>query len=136
MLAKETMMQTQNQPQTPDQLQYPFPPNLTEYEAKLLIGLTAKELIGTGMGFMVPMMLLPSLAGVIGGVIVGALVLLSLKKIDAFGGVSFPLYVVLRLVAARRQEVIELPLIMGNSTSAVEIESWDGMLMHLGEDGT
>lgn len=127
-------MQNQNQPQTPDQLQYPFPPNLTEYEAKLLIGLTAKELLGTGMGFMVPMMLLPSVAGVIVGVIVSALVLISLKKIDAFGGVPLPLYVVLRLVAARQQETMELPLIMGNLDTQVEIESWDGMMMQLGEE--
>ena len=128
-------MQNQTQPQTPDQLQYPFPPNLTEYEAKLLVGLTAKELMGTGMGFMVPMVLLPSLAGIIVGVIVGALVLVSLKKIDAFGGVSLPLYIVLRLAATRRHETIELPLIMGSSASTVEIETWDGMLMEMSGEG-
>lgn len=127
-------MQSQNQPQTPDQLQYPWPPNLTSYEAKIFLGLTAQEAIATAMGALLPMVLFQHLGGILMGVIVGAVVLLSLKKIDALGGVSLPLYLVLRVMAVRQAEVMELPLIMGNAQSPVKMESWDGMLLHLGEE--
>lgn len=117
-------MSKQNQPL--EQLQYPWPPNLTSYEAKILLGLSALEIVAAGVGFLVPAALWQSLGGAIVGLVVALIVLLSIKPLDALGGVSLPLYLVLRLLASRRKETIELPLIMGGAMGQVEVETWEG----------
>ena len=129
------MSNSNGSPPRPEQLQYAWPPNLTAYEAKVLMGLTMLELIAMGMGFLLPMALVQNVAGAVLGVMVAGIVLLSLKKLDALGGVSLPLYLGLRLLAWRRQETIELPFILGDSESAVELEDWEGdTLMIIGDE--
>src|SRR5687767_11520716 len=98
--------------QTPDQLQYPWPPSLTRYEAKVLLGLTAMEVVAAGVAFLLPAVLARGLAGALLGALAALLVLLTIKPLDALGGLSLPVYIVLRFLAGRRPQTIELPLIM------------------------
>ncbi len=128
-------MQRSPQQQTPDQLQYPWPPNLTSYEAKVLLGLTAMEVVAAGVGFLLPAVLVRGLAGVLLGALAALLVLLTIKPLDALGGLSLPVYIVLRFLAGRRPQAIELPLILGGQSGPVEIETWEGeTLMVVGEE--
>lgn len=132
----------QNQPHSPtplpEQLQYPWPPNLSLYEAKVWLGLSAQQALLLVMGAMIPMATLRSEAGFVLAVGVGTIIYLSFKKIGRFGGISLPVYVWLRLLSLlqREEEVMELPLIIGGGESLIEMEDWDGAtLMVVGEEG-
>jgi hypothetical protein len=132
--------QHQNQPTPlPEQLQYPWPPNLTAYEAKFF-GVSATEGIAIGMGLLLPVAVsqslgIPMVGGLLMGIGVALLVYMGMRKVNALGGVSVPVYVLLRLRDAGREETIELPLILGGSTGTVELETWEGeTLMVLGDE--
>ena len=132
--------QNQNQPTPlPEQLQYPWPPNLTAYEAKFF-GVSATEGIAIGMGLLLPVAVsqslgVPMLGGLVAGIIVALLVFMGMRKVSALGGVSLPMYLVLRLREVGREEWIELPLILGGSTGMVELETWEGeTIMVLGDE--
>lgn len=122
----------QSQPSSPtplpEQLQYPWPPNLSLYEAKVWLGLSAQQALLLVMGTMIPMATLRSEAGFVLAVGVGMIIYLSFKKIGRFGGISLPVYIWLRLLSLlqREEEVMELPLIIGGGESVVEIENWEG----------
>lgn len=120
----------------PRALQYSWPTNLTEYEAKVFAGLTAVEAIGAGLGFLIPLATIQSISGLFVGIAAAAMVLLCIKRLDNLGGMALPVYLARRAWEARRSESLELPLIMGGESGRVEIESWEGeTLMVLGEGG-
>lgn len=115
----------------PEQLQYPWPPNLTTYEVRLWLGLTAQQWVFMAMGLILPMGMNSTIWGFLMGVGVGVVIFLSFKKVGRWGGISFPRYVGVRLMGLlqREVEVIELPLILGGAPSTVELEDWDGEVM-------
>ena len=132
--------QNQNQPTLlPEQLQYPWPPNLTAYEAKFF-GVSATEGIAIGMGLLLPVTMsqslgVPLVGGLVAGIVVALLVFMGMRKVNALGGVSLPVYLFLRVRELGREEWIELPLILGGSTGTVELETWEGeTLMVLGDE--
>jgi hypothetical protein len=130
--------QNQNQPTPlPEQLQYPWPPNLTTYETKLWLGVTVQQAMLMVMGGMLPMATLRSGWGFVLGLVIAAIIFLSFKKVGRWGGISFPVYLWLRVIGLfnREVEVMELPLILGSGQSTVEVEDWEGVtLMVLGEE--
>lgn len=111
---------------TLDELTYEWPTNLQQYEAKIFLGFTAVEAIAGGMGFLVPVAILSSLAGFAVGVITAALVLLCVKKWERFGSRSFPAYLLVRWLEPRRRATLDLPLILGERQGMVRIETDEG----------
>ena len=109
-----------------EDLTYEWLPNLSQYEAKIMLGLTSQEAMGAAMGFIVPVSIVPSIYGVVVAILTTIIVLLSIKKIDRFGQKPFLIYLIIRLWERIRQKEVEIPLIMGGNTSSIEIENWDG----------
>lgn len=120
----------------PEQLQYTWPPNLTTYEARLWLGFTAQQWLLTAMAGMVPMTLIRSGVGLVLGMVLALTVLLAVKPIGRFGGISLPMYVAVRLwhLVQRKTETIELPLIVGGNSSTVELEDWEGATLLIMEE--
>lgn len=109
-----------------DDLVYEWPVDILHYEPKIVGGITFYELVGAAVGFLLPVLLLRSIAGLVIGVIVSATVLLTIKKFDALGGRSLPLYVLARIRAARERRRIELPVIVSGGGGTLVVETWDG----------
>ena len=106
-------MTSSKEPPTMDDLAYEWPPNLLDYEAHVLWGLTALEGLAGGMALLLPLALLGVSAGsFLLAVILAPSVLLTVKKWEQLGEQSLPSYLLLRLLARRQQRVLELPLIM------------------------
>jgi hypothetical protein len=132
-------MQPRTETQLPEQLQYPWPPNLLDYEAKFF-GVTATEGIALGFSLLVPIVIsqnlgLPFALGLGIGLVVALGVFLSIRKMERLGGMSGGQYLLLRLRGLGRTEAIELPLILGGAGRGVELETWDGdTVTLLGED--
>ena len=122
------MRETHESSSLPEQLQYSWPPNLSTYEARLWLGFTAQQWLLTAMVGMAPMALIRSGVGLVVGMVLALTVLLAVRPIGRFGGISLPLYVAVRVwqVLQRKTETIELPLIVGGSSSLVELEDWEG----------
>lgn len=133
------MQQQPDRTPLPEQLQYPWPPNLLDYEAKFF-GVTATEGIALGFGILVPIVIAqnigaPFMAGVILGIIAAFGVFMSIRKIDRLGGMSGGQYVLMRVRGLGRTETVELPLILGGEGRGVELETWEGETVTLlGED--
>ncbi|HID89403.1 MAG TPA: hypothetical protein EYP52_06810 [Anaerolineae bacterium] len=109
-----------------DELVYEWPVDILHYEPKIMGGVTFYELVGAAVGFLLPTLLMQSIAGLVLGVVIAAAVLLTIKKFDALGGRSFPLYVIARIRAARERRQVELPMIVSGGGGRVVVESWDG----------
>ena len=118
-----------------DDLIYEWPSNLSQYEAKIFLGLTATEAMGSSMAFLLPIGVIQSGFGFIVGFVCCLVVLLSIKKVERFGNRPFLIYLGQRLLERRRGRQIELPLIMGGGSGRVEIESWDGETLLTLDDG-
>lgn len=123
-------MPPRNETQLPEHLQYPWPPNLLDYEAKFF-GVTATEGLALGFSLLVPIVIsqnlgLPFTVGVALGIAVALGVFLSIRKLDRLGGMSGGQYLLVRLRGLGRTETIELPLILGGAGRGVELETWDG----------
>lgn len=109
-----------------EDLTYEWLPNLSQYEAKIMLGLTSQEAMGAAMGFILPVSIFPSIYGIIIATLTTITVLLSIKKIDRFGQKPFLVYLIIRSWERVKQKEVEIPLIMGGNTSSIEIENWDG----------
>jgi hypothetical protein len=114
------------QQDTLEQLTYEWPPNLTQYEARLFLGLSAIEAISGGLAFILPVALLPSVLGFVVGLFGAVVVILSIKRLEALGNLALPTYLVARFLTERQPVVVELPLILGESSGGVLVESWEG----------
>ncbi len=120
---------------TVDDLTYEWPTNLDQYETRVFLGLTAVEAIAGVMAFLVPLTLLPTVTGFLLALAGAVAVLLSIKKIDALGGLSLPAYGIARWLARRKSQGIELPLIIGGHTGAIGVEDWEGATLMILEEG-
>ena len=118
-----------------DDLIYEWPSNLSQYEAKIFLGLTATEAMGSSMAFLLPIGVIQSGFGFIVGFVCCIVVLLSIKKVERFGNRPFLIYFAQRLLERQRGRQIELPLIMGGGSGRVEIESWEGETLLTLDDG-
>lgn len=109
-----------------EDLTYEWLPNLSQYEARIMLGLTAQEAMASAMAFILPVTVIPSLFGVIVATLSVIIVLLTIKKIDRFGQKAFLTYLIVRIWERVRQKEIEIPLIMGGNSSRIELENWEG----------
>lgn len=112
--------------QTFNELTYEWPSNLTQYEAKILLGLTATEAMATAMAFLLPVGIIKSGFGFFIGLTLAIIVLLSIKKVERFGNQPFLIYFAKKTIERRQNKEIELPLIMGGDSAQVELENWQG----------
>ena len=109
-----------------EDLTYQWPSNLSEYEAKIFLGMTAAEAMATSMAFLLPIGVMSSGLGFVIGFISALVVLLSIKKVERFGNQPLLIHIGQRLFERRRANQMELPLIIGGGSGRVEIENWDG----------
>ena len=115
-----------NQKENLDDLTYQWPSNLSEYEAKIFLGMTATEAMATSMAFLLPIGVMSSGFGFIIGAISALVVLLSIKKVERFGNQPLLIHAGQRIFERRRANQMELPLIIGGGSGRVEIENWEG----------
>ena len=118
-----------------DDLTYQWPSNLSEYEAKIFLGLTATEAMASSMAFLLPIGVIRSGFGFIVGFVCCLVVLLSIKKVERFGNQPLLIHLGQRLLERRRANQIELPLIIGGGSGRVEIENWQGETILTLDDG-
>ena len=104
-----------------DDLSYDWPPDVLHYETRYFLGLTINELLILAL----PALLLTILVGIPAGAVAALLGLLALKRFEAFGGRSLPLYLFARLRHARRRETVMLPLILPRGEGELVITTWD-----------
>ena len=109
-----------------EDLTYEWLPNLSQYEARIMLGLTAQEAMACAMGFLVPISIIPSFFGVIVAVLTVITILLTIKRIDRFGQKSFLIYIIIRFWERINKKQIEIPLIMGGGSGRIELENWEG----------
>lgn len=108
---------------TMEDLTYEWPPHVGRYEARFF-GFTLIEAVAAVMSFLVIIALSSQL---VTAVVVAAIVLLCVRRLERLGGVSLPVYLFYRLRAATSRETLELPLITTyGHDGVVEIENWDG----------
>lgn len=109
-----------------DDLNYEWLPNLSNYEARIMLGLTAQESMVCALGFIVTISAVPSFFGAILALGVILIILLSIKKIDRFGQVSTIVYLAMRIWEKINKKKVEIPLIMGGDSGRIELENWEG----------
>ena len=109
-----------------EDLTYEWLPNLSNYEARIMLGLTAQEAMASALGFIMPVTFIPSLFGVIVAILTVITILLTIKKIDRFGQKAFLVYLVIRIFERIKKKEVEIPLIMGGNSSRIELENWEG----------
>lgn len=112
--------------QTFNELTYEWPSNLTQYEAKIIAGLTATEAMATAMAFLLPVGTIKSGFGFFIGLTLAIIVLLSIKKVERFGNQPVLIYFGKKTIEGRKKMEVELPLIMGGNSAQVQLESWEG----------
>jgi hypothetical protein len=113
-------------PQTVHDLSYEWPPNLTQYESRIFLGLAAHEATAAGFAFLLTIGLVRSGAGVVLGAVAAVAVLLLVKRWERLGNRSLPVYLVARGLERRQETELELPLILGGHAALVEVEAWEG----------
>lgn len=112
------------------QIVYEWPPNLTQYEAAVFMGLSTSEAVGGGMAFMACLMLIPhKVVGGILGAILAVLVVLALKKVERLGNVSFPVFLWKRWRASRQPRPVFLTEIIGARGATIHLEDEDGYVL-------
>ena len=120
------MKKEPTQTQSIDDLTYEWPSNLSQYEARIFLGLTAAEAMAGALAFLLPVGTIQSKFGFFIGLVCGIIVLLSIKKFERFGNRSILVFLLLRTAERRQNPEIELPLIMGGSSGRLEVENWEG----------
>ena len=111
---------------TTDRLTYAWPSNLEAYEPRIFLGLTAIEGMAGAMGFLLPVALVPSLLGFLLGLIVGALVILAVKRVERLDNQSPLAYLVAWLVEGRRRELVTMPLVSAEPPGTLRFAAPDG----------
>lgn len=109
-----------------EDLTYEWLPNLSNYEARIMLGLTAQEAMACALGFIVPVSVTPSFFGIIIAIFTVIIVMLTIKKLDRFGQKAFLIYLIIRIWERINKKEIEIPLIMGGDSSRIELENWEG----------
>jgi hypothetical protein len=104
------------------ELSYRLPPDVLHYEPKYFFGLGLQELMIAVM----PSMLVMQFGGVGWGAITGILMLLGLRRWEAFGNRSVLLYLALLLWYRYRPGELSIPRVLPLHPSRVEVANWEG----------
>jgi hypothetical protein len=108
------------------ELVYEWPPDILHYEARVLPGLTWIEAIAMALAFLFPVSLLPGIPGFGLGLLAALIGFLCVKRWERLGDTILPVYVIARLLAARRRDTLELPLIMTSEGGAIDVYTLEG----------
>ena len=109
---------------------YEWPPNLTQYEATIFMGLSTTEAVGGGIALIAAVMLIPhKVVGGVVGVLAALLVVLALKKMERLGNISIPVFLWKRWRASRNPRQVFLTEIIGARGGAVHLEDADGHIL-------
>ena len=103
-------------------LSYRLPPDVLHYEPKYFFGLNLQDLLFAVM----PAMLAMQLAGFFVAVIVGVIMLLGLRRWDAFGGRSVLVYLALLAWYRYKPGEVVAPRVLPLHPSRIEVHSWEG----------
>ena len=108
-------------------LQYEIPPDVLHYEPRYWFGLSANDLLFAAF----PAMVVAYVVHPLVGVLLGGATALSLRRLDALGGRSLPVYLWQRMRHLRRPRPVEMPLVLPPERLTVRIEDWQGRLVAL-----
>lgn len=105
---------------------YECVPNIDGYDPKLLLGLTFAELAASGMGLIIPALLLQTAGGVVVGLLTAITLLLLLKRFERLGNLPLPLFLVRRFSADHRQAVLLLPQLVPSINATIDVHTFEG----------
>jgi len=107
--------------QSVDDLQYDWPPNVLRYEQRFLFGLTVTDLLVVAGCMILPMMM-HVLLGLLGG-LAG---LLLVKRFEGLGDRRLPGYLLARIYHHFNRQTTSLPRILPAGKGSFEITDLDG----------
>lgn len=104
-------------------MQYQIPPDVLHYEPRLLLGLTAQEIMMIGMGTMFGIQQL----GLAGGLAAGLLVFAAGVRFQRFGNRSLLVYFALSLWHHYRPQAVVMPRVLPEGGEIqMTLYDWDG----------
>ncbi|MCX7756107.1 MAG: hypothetical protein N2117_12830 [Anaerolineales bacterium] len=104
-------------------MQYQIPPDVLHYEPRLLLGLTAQEIMMIGMGTLVGI----QQVGLIGGLLAGLAVFLAAVRFPRFGNLSLLIYFFRSLWHRYRPQTIIMPRVLPEGGEIeLTLYDWDG----------
>lgn len=107
------------------ELRYTIPPDVLHYEARYFLGFGITELlIGTFAG------LFGMMAAGTPGLLIGAVVLLGVRRFEGLGHRSLLEYAVARLLYEMRRPEVVLPRVLPYGSGRIEVRSWDGEVLY------
>lgn len=106
--------------------QYEFIPNVDSYEPKLLLGLTFVELTGAGLALIVPLLVLQNVIGIVLGIALATVAVLSLKRFERLGNLPLPVFLWKRAMLAYRPKTVSLPRLQSSVQATVRIIDYAG----------
>jgi len=104
-----------------EDLTYTLPPDIIHYEVKYFLGFSINELLVAATAGITVMMLLSATVGLI----VGAVLLVLLRRYEAFGNRTLPAYMLALLWRRVRILRVEAPRTFPSSQGRLEILTWD-----------
>lgn len=114
-------------------MNYRIPPDVIHYEVKLLFGLTAQDIMISGMAMLFGIQIF----GVLPGLLLGGLALLAVKRYERFGNRSPLVYLALWLWHRYRPQQVFMPRVLPSGDDLhLTVQDWEGNdLIHLDGGG-
>lgn len=104
-----------------EDLTYTLPPDIIHYEVKYFLGFSINELLVAATAGIMVMMLVSAIVGLM----VGAVMLVLLRRYEAFGNRTIPAYLLALLWRRVRVVRVEAPRTFPSIQGRLEILSWD-----------
>lgn len=108
-------------------MRYQIPPDVLHYEVRLIFGLSAKDIMVAGLAVVIGIQRL----GVVGGLALGLVTLLAMKRYERLGNRSLLVYLALYLWHLWRPGRALLPRVLpGSGEAPLRVHDWDGREMY------
>jgi len=108
-------------------MRYQLPPDVLHYEIKLLFGLTAQDIMISGLVIVFGLQRF----GIVAGLALGLIALLALKKYERLGNRSPLVYLALCAWNRYRPERVTMPRVLpGGGGVSLSVTDWEGEEMY------
>lgn len=115
-----------------DDLTYTLPPDIIHYEVKYFLGFSLNELLIAATAAISVMMLLSAIVGLV----VGAIMLVLLRRYEGLGNRTLVVYVLAIVWRRLRTVRVEAPRTFPLRQGWIEFRSWEGEPLYVVESET
>jgi len=113
-------------------MRYQIPPDVLHYEVRLLFGLTAQDILISGIAIIFGIQRF----GIVSGLALGGLALLALKRYERFGNRAPLAYFGLFLWHSWRPQRVFMPRVLpGGGEVPLTVQDWEGRVMYRTGEG-